>query len=127
MDEIDKIVKSQMDEYKKDILEVINKQGLDLLDSLKKDFGEQIDDLEHRIADLEMQKHELKKQQSAEPNTEAKFKQVIEAQETRIVELEQYSRRANIKIFGVPEVKPDAGQENPTELVIDIFVKHISN
>ena len=41
------------------------------------------------------------------------------------MELEQYSRRANIKIFGVPEVKPDAGPENPNELVIDICQTHL--
>ena len=46
MDEIDKIVKNQMDEYKKDILEVINKQRLDLLDSLKKAFGKRSGDAE---------------------------------------------------------------------------------
>ena len=125
MDEIDKIVKTQMDEYKKNILAVINKQRLDLLDSLKKAFSKRFDDLEHWIDDLEMQNHELKKQLSAEPNTEVKFKHVIQAQETRIVELEQYSRRANIKIFGVPEVKPGAGQENPTELVINICKTHL--
>ena len=79
-------------------------------------FGKQVDTLEARVTQLEEENGELKKRlEKTDPNV----KSVIGIQEARIVE--QYSRRTNIKIFGVAETANNAGEESTVDIVKHSF------
>ena len=89
-----------------------------MLESLLSAFDQRIEKLESRVKELEQTNTELKKKlDCGEPD----FKRVISIQESLIVELEQYSRRTNIKIFGVTE---SAGRDKEDTLnVVSNIIK----
>ena len=93
-----------------------NKKGL--LDSLMTAFWKRVDTLEARVTQLEEENGELKKRLE---NTDPNVKSVIGIQGARIAELEQYSRRTNIKIFGVLETANNGGKKNTVDIVKNIF------
>ena len=118
MSDIENIIKKRMENYQEEMISTMDKNKKELLDSLMTAFGKRVDTLEARVTQLEEENGELKKRLE---NTDPNVKSVIGIQEARIVELEQYSRRTKIKIFGVPETANNGGKENTVDIVKNIF------
>ena len=122
MSDIENIMKKQMENYQEEMISIMDKNKKELLDSLMTAFGKRVDTLEARVTLLEEENGELKKRLE---NTDPNVKSVISIQEARIVELEQYSRRTNIKIFGVPKTANNGGKENTVDIVKNIFANRL--
>ena len=101
-----------------------NSMRKELVDDIRKGLVDRIDGLEKRVDDLEAENVDLRGQLIETSNARceeelAVLRRQVQTSEGRIVEMEQYSRKGSVKVYGLKEEIGEDVMEKVVRLITD--------